>query len=325
MMLLLLFAISTIKSNVFDTQGDSVCENPCLVCQKTAYKLKFQQSAGCERSACLKTCEKIHEIWGQPNSPFEGFRRDLLGKCDSCFRAGYCSITECDSQKTLEKTVIDQVVNNAKLSGVVDSSGIDKMMEKVMKNRPVNFLKYSKKIEKQIKKSSQPKVFRKNFKKIASTLKDLAGAGSMKDLKKALRKVEKAVSKAGASQKVRADVKQLAETFMNLCGSKKGTKSKKSVEKILRTANKVKVYIKGEMKNLETYAKRIRISKKQVERALKSLKGKKVLDKKTKKRIGKLSHLSDNLKQTLIILDNTEKDIKNTLTVIKKAASEFKN
>ncbi len=36
-------------------EGKSHCENPCLVCQKAIYKLKFQKSAGCSTSRCKST------------------------------------------------------------------------------------------------------------------------------------------------------------------------------------------------------------------------------------------------------------------------------
>ena len=36
-------------------EGKSKCENPCMVCQKTIYKLKFQKSADCSNSHCKST------------------------------------------------------------------------------------------------------------------------------------------------------------------------------------------------------------------------------------------------------------------------------
>ena len=124
----------------------------------------------------------------------------------------------------MEKTVIDHVVNKAKLSGFVDSSAMKTMLMKVMNNKPVDFKKYARKIKKQIKKSTQPKVFKKNFKKVAETLKLLAKAGSQKDLKLALQQVNKAVTKAKASETVKSDIRKLAANFQSLIDSKRTSK-----------------------------------------------------------------------------------------------------
>jgi len=327
MMLLLLVTISSINTNVFDSyRKEKGCENPCLVCQKAVYKLKFQKQADCGNSRCRQTCDKVWELWNRPQSPFAGFRGDNLGKCDSCFRAGFCSISECSAQKSMEKTVIDQVVNKAKLTGFVDNSIMKKMLKKVMKNKTVNFNKYAKKIKKQVKKNSQLKTFKKNFKKVSETLKILASASSTKDVKLALKNVQKEISKAKASETVKASIRKLAENFKGLVEAKRTSKSKKkNAKKIVKTAKKVKSYINGELKNLLAYSKRLQKTKKQVEKAISALKNQTVIKKKTAKKLAKLENVLSDLKQVLQVLNSTEKDINNTLAVIKKAAAEFKN
>jgi len=321
-MLLLLVTISSINSNVFERQMDAACDNPCLACQKAAYKLKFQKQADCGESRCRTTCDKVWDLWGRPNSPFTGFQKDTLGKCDSCFRAGFCSITECDAQKKMEQTVIDQVVNSSQLTGLVDTTPIKEMVKKIVKNQPVKFAKYAKKIKKQIKKQTQPKTFRKNFKNIAETLKLLAGASSAKDLKAALKNVEKAVTKAKASATVKASIRKLADNFKGLIDAKKG---KKDAKKVRKASKSVKVYVKKELKKITVFVKKIKNSKNEVKASIRKLKKKKVIKKKTQKKMDKLKTILANLKQVLSILENTEKDIRSTLEVIKKAAAGSKN
>jgi len=53
------------------------------------------------------------------------------------------------------------------------------------------------------------------------------------------------------------------------------------------------------------------------------LKNKSNISKKNKKKLSKLQGILANLRQVLKILVNTEKDIRNTLEVIKKAAAAF--
>ena len=79
------------------------------------------------------------------------------------------------------------------------------------------------------------------------------------------------------------------------------------------------------MKNLMAYTKRLKKAKSQVKSALNALRNQKVIKGKSKKKIVKLEKILNNLKQVLSILENTEKDIGNTLAVIRKAAAAFKN
>jgi len=102
-------------------------------------------------------------LWNRPLSPLQAFNKNSIGKCDVCFRAGFCSVSECSAQKTMEKNVISRIVNRAKLTGFVDNSIIKKMMKKVMKNKKVNFRKYARKIKTTLKKSIKNKKIPKKF------------------------------------------------------------------------------------------------------------------------------------------------------------------
>lgn len=95
----------------------SKCDNPCVACQRAVYQLKFQQIADCGNSHCKNTCYKIKEQWfNSPDQVFKPFEKDVFGKCEICFRAGYCSIAECHAQQEKEMEFINSVVNKATLT-----------------------------------------------------------------------------------------------------------------------------------------------------------------------------------------------------------------
>jgi len=65
------------------------------------------------------TCYKIKEMWNTPFKPFEPFVQDMFGKCEICFRAGHCTISQCKDQERQELEVINHVINAAHLSARV--------------------------------------------------------------------------------------------------------------------------------------------------------------------------------------------------------------
>jgi hypothetical protein len=91
------------------------CENSCNACQQTVYQLKFQGKANCA-DACRDTCNKITETWNTPLNVYEFFQKDIFGKCEICFRAGFCSLSECDVQKQNELQIIQEIVNQSQLT-----------------------------------------------------------------------------------------------------------------------------------------------------------------------------------------------------------------
>jgi len=96
------------------------CENPCTACQRVVYQIKFQGMADCEvNGACRNTCYKIREMWGTAFNPFEPFVKDMFGKCEICFRAGHCTISQCKDQEHAELEIINHVVNTAHLTAKI--------------------------------------------------------------------------------------------------------------------------------------------------------------------------------------------------------------
>jgi len=107
----------------------SPCEKSCEICQRVVYQMKFQQMADCEvGGVCRDTCYKIQEVWNTNWSPFKPFMSDQFGKCEICFRAGYCTISQCKEQELKEIDVINRVVNQSTITGKVD--------ENLLKNLP---------------------------------------------------------------------------------------------------------------------------------------------------------------------------------------------
>jgi len=97
-------------------------ENDCQMCQRTVYQLKFDKFADCGNGPCKNTCHKVVHSWYAPDRPFKDFFKDILGKCDVCFEAGFCSLTECTVQKSNEMRLIGQIVENGQFSGKIDKN-----------------------------------------------------------------------------------------------------------------------------------------------------------------------------------------------------------
>ena len=155
-------------------------------------------------------------MWGQPNSLFLSFQKDLLGKCDVCFRAGFCSITECDAQNAMEKTVIDNIVNSSQLHGLIDSSVMSKLVKNIVNDKKVDFKKYEKIIRRQIKNAKNPKKFNKILAKMSNSLKLLSEAKNKIEFKDAIKNVQKALIKVKSSETIKNNIQKIAESFKNL-------------------------------------------------------------------------------------------------------------
>jgi len=93
------------------------CDKPCEVCQRTVYQLKYDRFADCGNNICKNTCHKVLNAWYSPLKPFEDFHKDILGKCDICFRNGYCSISDCETLKNHERKLINQIVEKSNFRG----------------------------------------------------------------------------------------------------------------------------------------------------------------------------------------------------------------
>lgn len=109
-----------IKNEVNNEKAQSLindCDNPCGSCQKTIYHLKFNQMADCGNGYCRNTCYKVKEQWSVEDGVFKPFKSDIFGKCEICFRAGYCSIEECKIQQEKEAEIIDRIVNASHMTG----------------------------------------------------------------------------------------------------------------------------------------------------------------------------------------------------------------
>jgi hypothetical protein len=122
---LVILAILVISIRANEVKTDSVknnslldeCNNPCASCQKTIYLLKFNQFADCGTGHCRNTCYKVKDLWSITDGTFKPFRDDIFGKCEICFRAGFCSIAECKVQQEKEAEIIDKVINTSKITG----------------------------------------------------------------------------------------------------------------------------------------------------------------------------------------------------------------
>lgn len=75
---------------------------------------------------------------------------DQFGKCEICFRAGYCTISQCKEQELKEIDVINRVVNQSTITGKVDEGLLKNLPE--LKNVTPNDIKVTSKNNEQLSK-----------------------------------------------------------------------------------------------------------------------------------------------------------------------------
>jgi len=155
-------------------------------------------------------------MWNQPRSIFNSFKKDLIGKCDVCFRAGLCTRSECEAQKASENTVIETIVNTSQFHGIVDSSIMSKLVRKIMANKNVNFKKYEKIVKKQIKQAKTPHRVNLILRKMSKSLKLLSEAKNKDDFKLAIAGVKKTIQKIKASETIKKKIENITSSFQNL-------------------------------------------------------------------------------------------------------------
>lgn len=157
----------------------------CETCQKTIYQLKFKYATKCGFLVhCKNTCIKVLTEWSKPGSVFGAFQSDAVGKCDACFRAGFCSANTCQAQKRREEQVITQIVNGQQLSGKknspVDQREMDIMVKRVVDNQKVDWERVEHRVNAQVNKALQPGKFAKRKGEMAMSLRQAIQFGLAK-------------------------------------------------------------------------------------------------------------------------------------------------
>jgi len=151
----------------------------CTICQKTIYNLKFNFEVRCYSSRCKNTCWKVEKEWNQPDSKFQPFLNDSVGKCDACFRSGYCSASHCVEQKRREEDLIASVIDNHDfVTSAVDTQELSKMVDKITNNESVNFEKIAKKVRKETKEALRMKDIEKKNQLISKSLQSVLEYGN---------------------------------------------------------------------------------------------------------------------------------------------------
>jgi len=117
----LALCLSQIVSLQAEQVPDQKCDDACKVCQRVVYQIKFHGVADCEvNGVCKNTCYKIKEVWNTPWNPFDPFTKDMFGKCEICFRAGHCTISQCKDQERNEIEIINHVINSSSLTARIN-------------------------------------------------------------------------------------------------------------------------------------------------------------------------------------------------------------
>merc|ERR1712032_1292859 len=174
-------------------------------------------------------------------------KSDSIGKCEVCFRAGFCSMSECSVQKKFEISVINSTVDQAKLNGIVDDSSLKAMLKKVMHDKAVDFKKVAKKVKKNLK-NAKKHVNQKTEKKLIKTVGILNGAKSAKGKKKA-KKNSKKISSSKLIKIIRASIKKFQTQVSITISAKKKKELKKQYTSIKKS---FEAFVKSFSKNLKT-------------------------------------------------------------------------
>jgi len=168
---------SSVLTSELKIQLETPCESKCLACQQAAYNLKFHRKANCKSTHCRSTCQKVWSMWSSPGSLFASFQNDSVGKCDACFRSGFCTISECQVQKNYETAIINQVVDQAPLNGVVSTKSLKGTIGKIMSNQKVNFKKLTAKVMKNLSKAKKS-IGKRTAKRLAKTVSKVLKIGA---------------------------------------------------------------------------------------------------------------------------------------------------
>jgi hypothetical protein len=137
--------------------------------------------ADCGTKPCKNTCHKIVNHWNAPNSIFADFQNDVLGKCDICFRAGYCSLTECDSIKAEEIRIVNELVENGLYRGKVNKENGKKAVTSVFKIvSPGSVPKLATLVKRSLRESIRAKNAELAAKQIGSVVNDVVNQAASK-------------------------------------------------------------------------------------------------------------------------------------------------
>lgn len=260
--------------------------------------------------------------------------KDQFGKCEICFRAGYCSISECKEQEAKELDIINNIINKATLTAKIDENllnnlpGISKTCEKdiqqTTKNNQIVLKKLTKELDRSIKAQSAgelvPKVqslikvyFAQPFEPVLQKVSQIFNQGNElhasditywnsqanNDVLKAKKKSENVV------QKLKSQLNVLEQAKASNDKAIKGQlhKAVKETEKSLKSAEKQ--YVKTE-KKVEKKAEKIS-----------NLIATGAVDPKTK------SALSDSLRQIQDVKSNVV-SVKNEIKKLENKLKSFK-
>ena len=147
-------------------------------------------------------------MWNRPDGLFNNFKNDSIGKCEVCFRAGFCSMNECSVQKKFEISVINSTVDKAKLNGLVDDKPLKDMMKKIINDQKVNFKKMAQKVQKNLK-AAKKQVNKKAEKKLIKTI------GILNGVKTGQRNQKNKLSSSNLIKIIRSSINRFKASVMN--------------------------------------------------------------------------------------------------------------
>ena len=180
LVIIFIFSLFTFAYTITSTSSiESSCDkvHSCHTCQKTIYELKFQHQVVCHKFAhCRSTCVKVMDEWSRPGGKFNAFISDTIGKCDACFRAGFCSMTECHEDKRKEESIIEHIIDAKNLMGKSeDTREMDKMVKKVLNHERVDFKRVAHRVKQKVRHALNRRHFLNRTNTMAKSLQRVVG------------------------------------------------------------------------------------------------------------------------------------------------------
>lgn len=251
----------------------------------------------------------------------------MFGKCEICFRAGYCTISECKEQELKEIEIINNVINSASITAKVDENLLKNLPEikNVSKKDIPRARKLNGKLAGKLTKEITKSIRNKNTENLVSHIQSLVksyfyepfvpAVGGVHHILYAGKPLHSAsdvtfwnVEASGTVTKTvdqtKALIKKLDEQIKNIKLAKKGAKAKEA-EQIKKVAKKTK----KEVKKMEIkYAKAAKKIAKQEAKLINAIQ---THGKKDSKLADNLSTSLKKVQDVKQVVKQTQKDLRN--------------
>jgi hypothetical protein len=217
----------------------------------------------------------------------------MFGKCEICFRAGYCTISQCKEQELKELEIINNVVNKASITAKIDENLLKNLpdLKKVTKKEIVHNKKTNDKLTKILSDHIVHSIKNKSTEHLVPQIQSLIKAyfhepfqatpGSVKEILYVGRPVPSAADitfwnqqanngVAKSADKTNNLIKKLNETVKKIETTKKGATKKGQAEQIKKVVKNTKADVKKVIKKYDHAERKLQNKEKAIKKVLNS-------------------------------------------------------